>query len=520
MKTFVREHLAGVVASLLLCAGAGGATERFKKIEQGCDDFSAWQGATTEWAIFGDAYLNQKNAKLLVVKPGTGVIVNGRKGESRALVSRAELGDIKAHIEFVIPENSNSGVYFSGQYELQIADSWGAKRPAYAGSECGGIYQRWDKNRNPKGFEGHSPLVNASRPPGQWQSFDVIFRAARFDEAGKKISNARFVKVEQNGTVIHKDVELRGPTRGSMYEKERGKGPLVLQGDHGPVAYRNIRIEPFDTEKSGLRNAFFAMDTGTVSARYRTAREQVEMLKELGYTGIGYWPGNPNQGENKLSDFLTELDRHELGIFPVYFTISVEGRSEQQLASITKAIRLLGRRGGTIWLAITSERYRRSSVTGDVGAVEIVRTIADMAQESGVNVALYPHVDFWLERVEDAVRVAEKANRRNVGVTFNLYHWLRTDRRRDAGRVLQRALPYLFVVTINGSSNEGSIETLDKGAFEVYGFLKELKSLGYNGPIGLQGYGIEGDAYENLKRSMDAWRGFSERMALEEIEDL
>lgn len=264
MKTFGREHLAGVVAALLLCAGAGGATEGFKKIELGCDDFSAWQGATTEWAVFGGAFLNPNNERLLSVIPGTGVIVNGRKGKSAPLVSKGEFSDVKAHIEFVIPENSNSGVYFSGQYELQIADSWGMKRPAYAGSECGGIYQRWDENRNPKGFEGHSPLVNASRPPGQWQSFDVIFRAARFDEAEKKISNARFVKIEQNGTVIHKDVELRGPTRGSMYEKERGKGPLVLQGDHGPVAYRNIRIEPFDTEKSGLRNAFFAMDTGTV----------------------------------------------------------------------------------------------------------------------------------------------------------------------------------------------------------------------------------------------------------------
>jgi sugar phosphate isomerase/epimerase len=83
---------------------------------------------------------------------------------------------------------------------------------------------------------------------------------------------------------------------------------------------------------------------------------------------------------------------------------------------------------------------------------------------------------------------------------------------------LELALPHLFMVTINGADPQGKdwdrlIQPLDRGTFDMYGFLKTLKELGYTGPIGLQGYGVKGDPYENLKRSMEAWRALSERIA-------
>ncbi len=202
-------------------------------------DLSAWQ-PNSEWQVVGDTLQDPKRQKFLAVRPGLGVIVNGPKGRAADLFSKAQFGDVKAHVEFMVSKGSNSGIYFQGQYEIQIFDSWGVEKPK--DSDCGGIYHRWDEKRQPKGFEGHPPRVNASLAPGKWQSFDVIFRAPKFDENGKKTANAVFEKVLHNGKTVHENVSLNAPTRGA-YGPEKALGPIRLQGDHGPVAYRNIYIE-------------------------------------------------------------------------------------------------------------------------------------------------------------------------------------------------------------------------------------------------------------------------------------
>jgi hypothetical protein len=74
----------------------------------------------------------------------------------------------------------------------------------------------------------------------------VVFRAPHFDENGIKVENARFEKVVLNGTIVHENVEVTGPTRAATFENEKNVGPLMIQGDHGPVAYRNIRIKKLD----------------------------------------------------------------------------------------------------------------------------------------------------------------------------------------------------------------------------------------------------------------------------------
>lgn len=482
-------------------------------------DLMAWQGSF-EWAMAGDAFLPPNNDRMLSIKPGAGVIVSGQRPGGPPLVSKERFADIRLHIEFLVPKGSDSGILFQGRYELHISDGLGQDKAAYPGAESGGISQRWDENRTPKGYEGYSPRVNASRTAGQWQAFDVIFRAPRFDAEAKKVSNARFVKVVHNGTVIHENVDVSGPTREAVYPGEAAIGPLMLRGDRGQVAFRNIWVVPIDIKKMGLVNPFFAMDTGTIDEKHRTAKEQVEMLKELDYAGIGYWERNPSLGPKGLSETIIQCDRWGLKPYPVYFTIKLEDPNDRSLPLVAQSIKLLAGRQMIIWLAITSDVYPKSSAAGDDKAVEVVGRIADEAQKSAVKVALYPHVSFWLEKVDDAVRIAERVNRRNVGVTFNLYHWLKTDKPENMEATLKMALPFLLVATINGSSGEGSIETLDKGAFDVYKLLKTLKSLGFTGPIGLQGYGIGGDVYDNLKRSMNAWKQFCERMAIEEVENL
>ena len=469
------------------------------------DDFSRWWANTGQWQIVGDVFMNPQNEKLLSSKPGTGVAVNGPTGKTSHLLSKAEFGDVKAHIEFMVPKGSNSGVYFMGRYEIQVFDSWGAAEPKH--SDCGGIYERWDENRDPKGYEGHPPRVGASRAPGQWQTFDVIFRAPRFNEQGRKISNSRFEKIVHNGIVVHEDVELSGPTRASMYNEEKPTGPLMLQGDHGPVAYRRIWLEPAGSLP------FFAMDTGTDRKR-RTAREQVQMLKELGYTGIGY------TGFEELPEMLEELDKNDLRLFTVYLGVHIDPGQQKYDPRLKKAIGVLKGRNTILWLFVISKKHKPSSPAGDARAVEIIQEIADMAAEHRVQAALYPHYGFWVEQVEDALRVVKQVNRKNVGVTFNLCHWLRVDDEKNAESLIKSAMPYLSVVTINGAGSQGKdwkqlIQTLDRGSFDMSGFLKTLADAGYTGPIGLQGYGIGGDTYDNLKRSMNEWRRISEQLTVD-----
>jgi hypothetical protein len=232
-----------LVLSLLCARGLAGEVGEWTELIKG-EGMEGWKKPTGEWAQVGEATMDPANEKLIATKPGKGVLVNGAKGRTGNLFTEMQHGDAEVHIEFMIPKKSNSGIYFMGRYEIQVYDSFGVEKDAYPGIECGGIYERWDDKRKPQGFEGRSPRVNASKAPGEWQTFDVVFVAPRFDAEGKKTANAKFVKVVHNGQVVHENVEVTGPTRGAAFNDEKPTGPLMFQGDHGPVAYRNIRIRP------------------------------------------------------------------------------------------------------------------------------------------------------------------------------------------------------------------------------------------------------------------------------------
>jgi hypothetical protein len=205
-------------------------------------DLRAWSEPHGAWSVVGAVALDATNPKAFASQPGEGVLLSSAAGKSANITSKAEHGDAEVHVEFTVPKGSNSGIYLQGRYEVQVLDSFGKAK--IAEHDCGAIYQRWDPKRGKgqEGYEGHTPKVNASRAPGEWQTFDITFRAPRFDAAGRKIENARFLKVVHNGQVIHENVEVTGPTRGSKFEDEAPTGPIVIQGDHGPVAYRNVKI--------------------------------------------------------------------------------------------------------------------------------------------------------------------------------------------------------------------------------------------------------------------------------------
>lgn len=225
----------GLLVASLLLHGCAECTQ----VILGKGDLSNLRAPTGNWQAAGEVRLDPSDARRFVASPGTGVIFNGPEGKTVDVLTTAEYADLRVHYEFCVPKGSNSGVYFMGRYEVQIFDSFGVADPK--SSDCGGIYERWENGR---GFEGKAPRVNASKAPGEWQSFDVVFRAPRFDASGRKVENARFKRVALNGTVIHEDVEVTGPTRSAHFSDEQPAGPLMAQGDHGPVAFRNVRITP------------------------------------------------------------------------------------------------------------------------------------------------------------------------------------------------------------------------------------------------------------------------------------
>jgi|YNPNPStandDraft_1061719.scaffolds.fasta_scaffold56057_1 hypothetical protein len=210
-------------------------------------ELAAWEDGNG-WIVAGNAQLDPavKTGRKLQALPGQGVVISSLEGLAmeRNLRSKQHFADLEVHVEFLIPKGSNAGVKLQGLYEIQILDSYGKKK--LTGDDCGGVYPRAELTpRYHTIDEGTPPRVNAAKPAGQWQSLDIVFRAPRFDSAGKKVENARFIKVVLNGQVIHENVELRWPTGYAWrVEKEKPQGPLFLQGDHGPVAYRNVRVRP------------------------------------------------------------------------------------------------------------------------------------------------------------------------------------------------------------------------------------------------------------------------------------
>ncbi|MHC4434396.1 MAG: sugar phosphate isomerase/epimerase family protein, partial [Planctomycetota bacterium] len=260
-----------------------------------------------------------------------------------------------------------------------------------------------------------------------------------------------------------------------------------------------------------LTNSFFAMDTGT-DRRNLSAAEQAQMIKDLGYDGIGY------SGIDGIEQMLAELEKRNLKMFNTYLGISIDPDSRKYNPRLKDAIARLKGKDVLLWLNVNSRQFEKSSEKGDPYAVEVIREIADMAAQSGLKVALYPHTSSWVETVEDAVRVAKKVDRKNVGATFNLCHWLRVEGEQNMKPLMETAMPHLFVVTINGADGGNTtqmkwdrlIQPLDAGSFDTYQFVKTLRQLGYNGPVGLQHYGIKRNARENLKRSISAWYKFSE----------
>jgi sugar phosphate isomerase/epimerase len=243
-----------------------------------------------------------------------------------------------------------------------------------------------------------------------------------------------------------------------------------------------------------LANPFFAMDTGTANG---FAEAKIAMLKEVGYTGVDFSAlASFGRSVEQLPEVLAAVDRHGLVLYAVYFTVEVDGR--ECPAEVRRAIELRGRSDAVIWAALSSARFAPGSAEGDAAAVATVRSMAELAGRAGLRVALYPHTGQYAERVADNVRIAQEVSLPNLGVTWNLCHWLKVESGQGFLTTATLALPYLMRVTVNGADApkgdpgwDRLIQPLGAGKYDVYEFVSRLRDLGYRGPIGLQGYGIK-----------------------------
>jgi hypothetical protein len=192
-------------------------------------DFTGWKlkgdAKKSKWEV-GAASVDDKGK--LMLKEGGSDMVNIAR--SIDIFTEQEFADCLIECEVMVPKNGNSGIYVMGRYEIQVFDSYGKAKLGM--SDMGAIYSV------------SVPKVNASKKPGEWQKFVIDFQAPRF-EGKKKTANAIFKKVMLNEQVIHENAEvLKGATPGGLSGAEAPMGPLMFQGDHEPVAYRNVRVTP------------------------------------------------------------------------------------------------------------------------------------------------------------------------------------------------------------------------------------------------------------------------------------
>ncbi|MEY4030578.1 MAG: hypothetical protein RJA90_1841, partial [Bacteroidota bacterium] len=230
----------------------------------------------TNWKLAKDASADLSKKDIFTLTPGTGVLVNlPSEGNMSNLHSAKEYGDVDISFDFMMSAHSNSGFYLQGRYEVQLLDSWGVLNPTTA--DCGGIYQRFKQGPPLVTYEGYAPRVNACLAPGLWQHIDISFQAPRFDGNGKKISDAKMIQIKLNGAVIHENVSLSGPTGGSISEMETEKGPFVIQGDHGSVAFRHFTVKDLGDKPAYLDPVNYQVYFGEFKGREELSAKKPEV---------------------------------------------------------------------------------------------------------------------------------------------------------------------------------------------------------------------------------------------------
>lgn len=256
-KNTINVYLLMLSTTLVLTAEINTVFGQEKSSQIQLQDLTAFNNPGKSWTIVEDVNGNINVANSLTSVAGTGVLLNlpSKKVKGTDLYTILEYGDVDIELKFLMSKNGNSGIYLQGRYEVQLEDSWNLTKSTSASN--GGIYNL------------KAPRINTSKAPGLWQDLKISFQAPRFNSAGEKIQNARFLKVLLNGVVVQENVELFTPTPGAVTNQEVAKAALRIQGDHGAIAFKDLVISEIK-EKNVEENEGYAADPILVEANENT----------------------------------------------------------------------------------------------------------------------------------------------------------------------------------------------------------------------------------------------------------
>lgn len=325
---------------------------------------------------------------------------------------------------------------------------------------------------------------------------------------------------------LERGAQATGLPKGSRTELRAGAGEALwarLENEVGEVAELELARdnagrwfvvrngpEPFTARAHGSTRRFVAMNTGTRGP----LDEQAKLLAELGFDGVGW-------DLEGLAQARDAFERRGLDVQSAYGVLDLRAvpdgdaaaarELEARLVPLRTAMEALRGGPGMLWLAVRHDSAPLRSTVGDDDALRALRSLLEDARRTGVEIALYPHHAFWMETVDDALRLCERVDDRRIGLCFNLCHFLRTSGETSVLPAVLRAKRRLLAATVNGADAEGTdwgtlIRPLDEGDYPLRDFLDALDAAEFRGPVGLQAFGVPLEPRAHLSRSMAAWR--------------
>ena len=265
----------------------------------------------------------------------------------------------------------------------------------------------------------------------------------------------------------------------------------------------------------------FAFNNAAADAQYDTPEKQVALVKSLGFAGM------EKEGIDGLAETLQALDKHGLKLFTIYININLDNPEQPYDQRLEDVFKLLKGRGTMPWFYVISNKFKSSTDENDIIAVPILQKVADLAAKYHLKIMVYPHRNYWIESVDDALRVVKKADRKNLGFTFNLCHFLAVEGLNADEKfapLVEQSIPYLFAISLNGadyptveilrSQNvwNSFIQPLGSGNYDTFKYLETFISKGFKGPVGLQCYNIKEEKPVHLKKSIIAWKDYMDRI--------